>query len=67
MRLTNIDKWQIPKSQNQQKFRRAHYAITPEGTESETMMSNSELEGPEAGKKVPESEIRLGRGSYSFG
>ena len=48
MRLANIDEWEIPKSQNQRKFRRTHYAITPEGTESETMTSDSELEGPEA-------------------
>ena len=48
MRLANIDEWEIPKCQNQKKFRRTHYAMTPEGTESETKTSDSESEGPEA-------------------
>ena len=48
MRLANIDEWEIPKSQNQRKFRRAHYTITPEGTKSETMASDSESKGLEA-------------------
>ena len=48
IRLANIDEWEIPKSQNQRNFRRAHYAITPEGTESETVTSDSESESPEA-------------------
>ena len=55
MRLANIDEWEIPKPQNQWKFRRAHYAMTPENTESETMTSNSEWEGLVGGR------------SYSFG
>ena len=46
MRLANIERLEIPKSQNQRKFSRTHYAITPEGTESETVTSESK--GPEA-------------------
>ena len=48
MRLANTDEWEIPKSQNQRKFRQAHYAINPEATESETVTSDSDSEGPEA-------------------
>ncbi|MCG8034487.1 MAG: DDE-type integrase/transposase/recombinase, partial [Candidatus Thiodiazotropha taylori] len=48
MRLANIDEWEIPKSQKQRKFRRAYYAMTPEGTDNESMTSDtdSESEGP---------------------